>query len=461
MEEIDIKELLTVFWKRKILILIVTVVFALAGLVYCSISKTPIYEASTTLILTPERSKDSEAFTSYYHINNNNETIDIEGTYPEIFCLTNEIEANATILTSSSVIAKSQKVASETLKNLKLDIPVSQLLSTITVTPEEETQSLTIAVTHSNAEMACTLANEVSKVFTKEAEKAYNTNNFYILDEAVVPQAPINGNALLKNIAIFAFVGAVLIIGCISTIYLFDKSVKSEQDIEKITKLSNITTISEIKNLNSKIISDLKLPESNMFRTLRTYIQSKIENTNNKVVLITSPDSNSGKSFIVGNLAYTFAKINKKVLILDANMMNGTQHKLFNMDNKVGLSDFLLNKKGDIRDYINETETENLYLLSSGECKMNSSDLLASQKMKDTIELLRKSFDIIIIDTQECLNSSDSLILTKLSDLTLFVVTKNKSKIEDIEKAKSAIENNNSEVTGIILNEYIQKTKKF
>ena len=218
-------------------------------------------------------------------------------------------------------------------------------MSTITVTPEEETQSLTIAVTHSNAEMACTLANEVSKVFTKEAEKAYNTNNFYILDEAVVPQAPINGNALLKNIAIFAFVGAVLIIGCISTIYLFDTSVKSEQDIEKITKLSNITTISEIKNLNSKIISDLKLPESNMFRTLRTYIQSKIENTNNKVVLITSPDSNSGKSFIVGNLAYAFAKINKKVLILDANMMNGTQHKLFNMDNKVGLSDFLLNKK--------------------------------------------------------------------------------------------------------------------
>ena len=55
MEEIDIKELLTVFWKRKILILIVTVVFALAGLVYCGISKTPIYEASTTLILTPER----------------------------------------------------------------------------------------------------------------------------------------------------------------------------------------------------------------------------------------------------------------------------------------------------------------------------------------------------------------------------------------------------------------------
>ncbi len=455
MEEIDLKELIGVFWKKKFLIIIVVAIFAVLGLIYSNMSKSPIYESSTTLILVPEKSKDAENFADYYHIVNDNETIEVEKTYHETSRLSTELSINTRILTSSTVIATSQTVADKVIENLKLDMSADTLLSSVTVTPTAETQSLKIAVTNTDAETACSLANEISKVFVEEAEKIFNTESFHILDKAVISSTPINSTSPLKNIIIFAFVGAVLIAGYILVIYMFDTSVKSIQDIENVVSLSNFATIFDIKDSANKIVED-----SEMFRTLRTNIESQIENSDNKVVLITSPDTASGKTFVVGNLAYAFSKLNKKVLVVDADLNDGVQHTLFNLDKKSGLSDFLSAKNGDIRNYIKETHTENLYLLSSGECKENASDLLASQKMKETLEILKQSFDIIIIDSSNCLNSSASLVLTKIADLTLLVVAQNKTKIEDLEKAKSAIEKTNSKITGVILNKTIQNTKK-
>ena len=76
------------------------------------------------------------------------------------------------------------------------------------------------------------------------------------------------------------------------------------------------------------------------------------------------------------------------------------------------------------------------------------------------LEVLKESFDVIIIDSPNCLNSSEALILSKVVDYTLLVVAQNITKFENLEKAKLAIENVNEKVTGIVLNKIPCQTKK-
>lgn len=470
MEEIDLKELIGVFWKKKFLIILVVVIFAILGAIYSNISKSPIYESSTSLILVPEEVDDEKAFADYYHITSNNEKIEVEKTYNENSRLSSELNLNTRILTSSSVIATSQKVANKVLENLDMNITAKELITSIVVTPVAESNSLTIAVTNSDAEMAAKIANEVAKVFIDEVKEIYNAENYYILDEAEVSTAPTNSVSPLKNIVIFAFIGAVLVAGYILVVYMFDTSVKSSQDIENAVKLSTLATIFSTNKIsknskeNIKLIEDSKYPDAEMFRNLRTNIQFMSGDTDKKVMLITSADSCEGKSYIAGNLANAFAKIDKKVLIIDADIRKGVQHTIFNVESKQGISDFLSNtaksKNEDIRNYVQETNIKNLYLISKGENAQNPSDLLASPKMEETLEILKQSFDIIIVDAPSCLNVSDSLILSRLVDLTILVAAQNETKIEKLQAAKLAIENVDGKIAGVVLNKVPFTQKK-
>ena len=156
------------------------------------------------MILVPEEVDDEKAFADYYHITSNNEKIEVEKTYNENSRLSSELNLNTRILTSSSVIATSQKVANKVLENLDMNITAKELISSIVVTPVAESNSLTIAVTNSDAEMAAKIANEVAKVFIDEVKEIYNAENYYILDEAEVSTAPTNSVSPLKNIVIFS-----------------------------------------------------------------------------------------------------------------------------------------------------------------------------------------------------------------------------------------------------------------
>lgn len=471
MEEIDLKELIGIFWKKKFLIILVVAIFAILGAVYSNISKSPIYESSTSLILVPEEIDDEKAFADYYHITSNNEKIEVEKTYNENSRLTSEFTVNTRILNSSSVIATSQKVANRVLENLDMDITAKELISSIVVTPTADSDSLTISVTNSDPEMACKIANEIAKVFIDEVKEIYDTENFYILDEAEVSTVPTNNVNPLKNIIIFAFIGAVLVAGYILVVYMFDTSVKSCQDIENIVKLSTLATIFSANKIsknnkeNVKLVDDSKYPDAEMFRNLRTNIQFMSEDTDKKVMLITSADSCDGKTYVAGNLANAFAKLDKKVLIIDADMRKGVQHTIFNLESKPGISDFLSNaakaKNEDIRNYVQETNTKNLYLIPNGESVQNPSDLLALPKMEETLEILKQSFDIIIFDAPSCLNVSDSLILSRLVDFTIVVAAQNVTKIENLQKAKLAIENVGGKIAGVVLNKVPYTDKKY
>ena len=203
-----------------------------------------------------------------------------------------------------------------------------------------------------------------------------------------------------------------------------------------------------------------KSPEAEMFRNLRTNIQFMNVSSEKKVMIVTSTVPGEGKSYVSANLAAAFAQLDKKVLLIDTDMRKGRQHVMFNLKAKPGISNFLsgvvdqdfIGDKEDIRNYIQETDIENLYLIPAGNVPPNPSELLVSPKMQGMVEILKSSFDIIIFDTPPCLVVADALIVTRLVDFSIIVTSQNLTKIDNLKRAKLAIENVGGKIAGVVLN---------
>ena len=179
---------------------------------------------------------------------------------------------------------------------------------------------------------------------------------------------------------------------------------------------------------------------SESIKTIRTNLQFSLVNSNVKVILLTSPEPGDGKSFVSANLAVAFAQENKKVLLVDNDLRKGRQHKIFNIknDRSKGYSNLILSSKDErtINSYITHTEIENLDLLPTGAMPPNSSELLASINNEELMMKLRKMYDIIILDCAPVLGLNDTLVMTKLSDINVVVVTKRKTKLELLNQVK-------------------------
>lgn len=222
MEELDLKELIAMFLEKKILIILVIIIFALLGAVYTLKFVTPIYRSSTTLILAQTTLNRTEG---------------------ELTSITQgDIALNANLVDNYKKIAESRRVASKVIENLGLSESIESIMENTTVSTSSDTEFIEITVSNTNPELACKIANELAIVFTDEALQIYKVNNVNILDEAVISLTPANVN-LFKNIVLFAFVGGVIVAVYILLINMLDTTVKTDVDIERAIGLPVLASI--------------------------------------------------------------------------------------------------------------------------------------------------------------------------------------------------------------------------
>ena len=202
-------------------------------------------------------------------------------------------------------------------------------------------------------------------------------------------------------------------------------------------------------------------------KALRTNLQFVKREKEIKTVLITSTLPGEGKSWVATNLAIAFAKSDYKVCIVDADMRKGIQHKKFSVSQEPGLSNLILSRD-KIEDskmlfykYIKTTRMENVFVLPSGEKTFDSSELLASNKIKKIINVLRENFDIVIFDSTPSMLLTDGIILSRLVETNIIVSEYEKTKIKDLRKTKELIEDVGGDVAGIIINKINKGKKKY
>lgn len=214
--------------------------------------------------------------------------------------------------------------------------------------------------------------------------------------------------------------------------------------------------------------SDPKSPISEVFRALRTNLQFMSKSSKCQTILITSTVQSEGKSWTSANLATAFAQTGTKTLIIDADMRKPRQHKIFQISNIPGLSNYLsgINDIGrkqniDVFDCIKETGIENLYLLPSGNIPPNPSELLMSDKTLTLLEEVKNNFDVVIFDGAPCLLVTDSTIISRIVDSTVLVTSYKYTKIDDLKEATKRIKRVGGNIVGVILNRVEISNKKY
>ncbi|MGN1013586.1 MAG: CpsD/CapB family tyrosine-protein kinase [Clostridia bacterium] len=221
------------------------------------------------------------------------------------------------------------------------------------------------------------------------------------------------------------------------------------------------------------IVNDFpRSPVSESFRLFRTNLLYLFENDESKVICLTSSNAGEGKSWVTANLAISCAQYGKKVLIIDADLRKGRQHRIFKKSNRTGLSDLLKNLRGNLKEEdaqkieeeltlkIQDTEVSNVYLLSSGPVPFNPSELLGTADIEFLLELLKKEFDLIIIDTPPASIITDALLFVNKVDYMFIVASSRKTKKEALVNTKKAIESVGGKIPGIILNQISTERRK-
>ena len=199
----------------------------------------------------------------------------------------------------------------------------------------------------------------------------------------------------------------------------------------------------------------LSRPKSNIsedIRTIRTNLQFT-STENSKVLLITSSIPGEGKSFISSNLAAAFAGAGETTLLIDSDLRLGRVHKVFNISNKKGLSNLLVEQDVvDCSEYIKKTDVPNLYVITRGTVPPNPSELLNSSAAKKVVEFLRENFDRIIFDGVPINGLPDSLIVAGIVDRVIIVTSANYTKIDELEDTKKALEKIDANIAGVVVN---------
>lgn len=197
--------------------------------------------------------------------------------------------------------------------------------------------------------------------------------------------------------------------------------------------------------------SNPKSPISEAYKILRTNIQFSNLDTDIQTIMVTSAAMGEGKSTTSANLAVAYAQAGKKVLIIDADLRKPTQHHIFRVSNRIGLTS-VLSHQGPLGSALLDTTVEQLSIIPSGPIPPNPSEILASKRMSSMLDDLKSQFDIIIIDTPPTLAVTDAQIIAAQSDGVLMVVDAGKVKKEASARAKAGLDMVGTKLLGVVLN---------
>jgi len=203
-----------------------------------------------------------------------------------------------------------------------------------------------------------------------------------------------------------------------------------------------------------------KSPVSEAYRTLRTNVQFTSVDTTTKKIMITSSGPREGKSTTAANLAVSIAQSGKSVLIIDADLRNPTQHKLFELSNLEGLSSFLVQDQ-DSQVFIKETAIPGVSVLTGGPIPPNPAELVGSKRMKKLIEDVSERFDVVLLDTPPIIAVTDAAILAQEVDGVILVLASGEVNKDYAQRAKEQLDKVGAKILGAVLNKADMKTSDY
>ena len=252
---------------------------------------------------------------------------------------------------------------------------------------------------------------------------AATANNAKIIDDAIADEIAVSPRGRVTYL-IALVLGLGIPVGVIYLINLTKFKIEGRADVEKLTSVPIVGDIplTDEKQGAIAVFENQNNLMSETFRNIRTNLQFMLDN-DKKVILVTSTVSGEGKSFISGNLAISLSLLGKKVVIVGLDIRKPGLNKVFNISKKEqGITQYLANPEKNLMDLVQLSDvSKNLYILPGGTVPPNPTELLARDGLDKAIETLKKNFDYVILDTAPVGMVTDTLLIGRVADLSVYV----------------------------------------
>ena len=274
------------------------------------------------------------------------------------------------------------------------------------------------------------------------------SNMVTLVGQAEPNPRPVRPNRTL-NIALGIIIGLVVGVGLAFFIEYLDTSVKTIDDLERSLQAPVLGVIPQ--NVGYLMEEGAESPHAEAYRVLRTNLLFSRKDDKLNTIAVVSAGAGEGKSTTVYNLATVFAQSGQRVLMVDSDLRRPTLHKLLNVTNSLGLTNYLL-KQNTLEEVIQTTGLGNLDLLASGKLPSSSLGILSSAQMKNLISELKQRYDFVFFDSPPIMGVSDASILASEVDMTLQVIQYRRYPQPMNIRAKQLIEKVGGNLMGIVLN---------
>ena len=250
-------------------------------------------------------------------------------------------------------------------------------------------------------------------------------------------------------------------VGVIYLIGLTKFKIEGRADVEKLTSLPVVGDIplADEKTGAIAVFENQNNLMSETFRNVRTNLQFMLENGKN-VILVTSTVSGEGKSFISANLAISLSLLGKKVVIVGLDIRKPGLNKVFNLPKKeYGITQFLTNSTVNLMDLVHHSDINKN--LPGGTVPPNPTELLARDGLEKAVEILRKNFDYVILDTAPVGMVTDTLLIGRVADLSVYVCRADYTRKTEFTLINELAENNKLPNLCIVINGLDLQKKKY
>jgi len=267
--------------------------------------------------------------------------------------------------------------------------------------------------------------------------------------------------------SLFLFIGFVVGLGCTYLRRMLHRGVEDHRLIEAKLGMQVLVTIPHTtaqKDFSRNIMKQLPGPHllavgdpedmaTESLRSLRTVLHFTMENAGNRIVLITGPAPNIGKSFVSMNLAAVLAQGGSSVLLVDADLRRGSLHRTFGIKGRAGGLTEVLMGRGDWKSLTKDTGIPRLQLLSTGVLPPDPLVLLMSPQFSSFCAEVSDAYDFVIIDAPPLLPVTDSIVIGSKADTILLVAKYGAHPLDELRTCQQRLKNLSGRLKGCIFND--------
>ena len=454
--EIDLQRLLNAVMKRIWVVILVSVVTAALTL------------GGTLLFIRPKYQSSA-----MFYVNNSN----ISVGNVSVSMSSGDLSTSRGLVKSYIVILNTRETLVDVIDYAAVDRTVSELSQMIEAEAVDSTEIFKVTVTSTDPQEAQKIADAVAYILPKRIGTIIEGTSAKVADAAVVPVKP-SSPSYTKNTIIGFLLGLMMSVGAVVLHELFDVSIRTVEDIGSVCDHPVLAAVPDMEASSkggyyaysnkkqekrtesgkapTTVGSDISFAAAEAYKLLRTKLQFSFADENDcHIIGVSSALTGEGKSLSAVNLAYSLSQLNKKVLLIDADMRRPSVFAKLPVQKMPGLSNFLTGQN-DMNTLIQPCglpgEERAFAVISSGRIPPNPMELLSSPRMARFLELLRQHYDYVIVDLPPVGEVGDALALAKSIDGFLLVVRQNycsRIALKEVVRQFAFVE---SKILGIVYN---------